>query len=281
VRYREAAMTRLKEYVGSRELLANLTLRELRGKYKRSVLGWGWSLLNPLASIAIYWLVFGIFLKIDPPTGDPSGLSSYALFLVCALLPWNFFQMGVETSPETLISNGNLIKKVYFPREILVIASTASILVTFAVELVVLGVLLLIAGNMVLPWIPVLLVLVAIQFVLVLGLALLLSVLNVYFRDVKHFVSLAMKILFYTVPVVYPLSLVPKHKDVAGMSIPVRQIYELNPLVAMVECYRAVLYDLRFPSFGDFAYFLVWAVALFAFGWWCFSKLEPRLAEEV
>jgi ABC-2 type transport system permease protein len=274
-------MTRLKEYVGGRELLANLTLRELRGKYKRSVLGWGWSLLNPLASIAIYWLVFGIFLKIKPPTGDPSGLSSYALFLICALLPWNFFQMGVESSPDTLISNGNLIKKVYFPREILVIASTLSILVNFGIELAVLGVILLAAGNMILPWIPMVLVLVAVQFVLVLGLALLLSVLNVYFRDVKHFVSLAMKILFYTVPVVYPLSLVPKHKEVAGISIPVRQLYELNPLVAMIQCYRAVLYDLRFPSFGDFAYFLGWAVALFAFGWWIFSKLEPRLAEEV
>ena len=164
--------------------------------------------------------------------------------------------MGVESSPDTLISNGNLIKKVYFPREILVVASTASILVNFGIELGVLGVLLLIVGNMVLPWIPLLLVLVAIQFVLVLGLALLLSVLNVYFRDVKHFVSLSMKILFYTVPVVYPLCLVPKHKEVAGMSIPVRQLYEFNPLVAMVECYRAVLYDLRFPSLGDFAYFL-------------------------
>ena len=74
-------MTRLKEYVGGRELLANLTLRELRGKYKRSFLGWGWSLLNPLASIAIYWLVFGVFLKIDPPTGHPSGLSSFATTL--------------------------------------------------------------------------------------------------------------------------------------------------------------------------------------------------------
>jgi len=272
VRYREAPMTRLKEYVGGRELLANLTLRELRGKYKRSVLGWGWSLLNPLASIAIYWLVFGIFLKIKPPTGDPSGLSSFALFLICGLLPWTFFQMGVESSPDTLISNGNLIKKVYFPREILV---------NLAIELAVLGVILLVAGNMVLPWIPILVVLVAIEFILVLGLALLLSVLNVYFRDVKHFVSLAMKILFYTVPVVYPLSLVPKHKEVAGLSIPVRQLYELNPLVAMIECFRAVLYDLRFPSLGDFTYFLAWAVAFFAFGWWIFSKLEPRLAEEV
>src|SRR5262249_51109404 len=134
---------------------------------------------------------------------------------------------------------------------------------------------------MVLPWIPMLLVLVAIEFVLVLGLALLLSVLNVYFRDVKHFVSLSMKILFYTVPVVYPLSLVPKHKEVAGHSIPVRQLYELNPLVPMIRCFRAVLYALRFPPLSDLTYFLAWAVGLFAFGWWIFSRLEPRLAEEV
>jgi ABC-type polysaccharide/polyol phosphate export permease len=274
-------MTRLAELGGSRELLANLTLRELRGRYKRSVLGWGWSLLNPLTQIAIYWLVFGVFLKVEPPTGDPSGLSSYALFLVCGLIPWNFFSAGVGASPDTLISNGNLIKKVYFPREILIISTTGSQLVTFLVELGVLGVILLIAGNMVLPWIPVLLVLVAIEFVMILGIAMLFSVLNVYFRDVKHFVTLALQILFYAVPVVYPLSLVPKHKEVWGMNIPVRQIYELNPLVAMIECFRSVLYDLSFPNAGDLLYVLVWSVGLLCFGWWAFSKLEPRLAEEV
>jgi ABC-2 type transport system permease protein len=274
-------MTRLAELGGSRELLGNLTLRELRGRYKRSVLGWGWSLLNPLTAIAVYWLVFGVFLDIQPPTGDPSGLTSYALFLVCGLLPWNFFQTAVESSPETLISNGNLIKKVYFPREILVVSATVSALVTFFVELAVLAVLLLLAGNMVLPWLPVLLLVVVLEFVLVLGLALLFSVLNVYFRDVKHFVSLALKILFYTVPIVYPVSLVPEHKEVAGWTIPVRQIYELNPLVPLMESFRDVLYDLRFPDLGNLAYVAVWAVAILGFGWWVFSRLEPRLAEEV
>jgi ABC-2 type transport system permease protein len=274
-------MTRLAELGGSRELLGNLTLRELRGRYKRSVLGWGWSLLNPLTAIAVYWLVFGVFLDIQPPTGDPSGLTSYALFLVCGLLPWNFFQTAVESSPETLISNGNLIKKVYFPREILVVSATVSALVTFFVELAVLAVLLLLAGNMVLPWLPVLLLVVVLEFVFVLGLALLFSVLNVYFRDVKHFVSLALKILFYTVPIVYPVSLVPEHKEVAGWTIPVRQIYELNPLVPLMESFRDVLYDLRFPDLGNLAYVAVWAVAILGFGWWVFSRLEPRLAEEV
>lgn len=274
-------MTRLAELGGSRELLGNLTLRELRGRYKRSVLGWGWSLLNPLTAIFVYWLVFGVFLDIVPPTGEPSGLSSYALFLVCGLLPWNFVQSAVEASPETLISNGNLIKKVYFPREILVIAATTSTLVTLLVELGVLTVLLLIAGNMVLPWLPVLALVVVLEYVLVLGCALLFAMLNVYFRDVKHFVSLALKILFYTVPIVYPVSLVPKHEEVAGWNIPVRQIYELNPLVPLIESFRDVLYDLRFPDLGNLAYVSAWAVGLLAFGWWVFHRLEPRLAEEV
>jgi lipopolysaccharide transport system permease protein len=122
---------------------------------------------------------------------------------------------------------------------------------------------------------------VVLEYLFVLGLALLFSALNVYFRDVKHFVSLALKILFYTVPIVYPVSLVPKHKDVAGWDIPVRALYELNPLVPLTECYRDVLYDLRFPDLGNLAYVAAWALALVSFGWWIFSRLEPRLAEEV
>jgi ABC-2 type transport system permease protein len=274
-------MTRLAELGGSRELLANLTLRDLRGRYKRSVLGWGWSLLNPLTSIFVYWLVFGVFLEIVPPTGDPSELSSYALFLVCGLVPWTFFQSATESAPDTLIGNGNLIKKVYFPREVLVVASTTAMLVTLLVELTVLSVVLLVAGNMVLPWIPVLLVVVALEFVFVLGLGLLVSVLNVYFRDVKHFVTLALRILFFTVPIVYPASLVPEEKHLLGVTVPVRDLYDLNPLVPLIECYRAVLYDLRFPDLGDLAYVGAWAAALLGFGWWVFSRLEPRLAEEV
>jgi ABC-2 type transport system permease protein len=274
-------MTRLAELSGSRELIVNLTLRELRGKYKRSFLGWGWSLLNPLLTVAIYWLVFGVFLDIQPPVGDPSGLASFVLFLVCALLPFVFFQNAVEAAPEVLVSNGNLIKKVYFPREILVVAAVSALLMTFLIELAVLGVLLLIAGNMVLPWIPIVLVLVVFEVIFCLGVSLLLSMLNVYFRDTKHFTKIAMQLLFYATPILYPVRLVPETADVAGIEIPVRQIYELNPLVSMVGAYRDVLYDLRFPSFTDVGYFALWAVGLLAFGWWLFMRLEGRLAEEV
>ena len=93
-------MTRLSDFAGTRELTANLTLRELRGRYKRTFLGWTWSLINPLATLAIYWLVFGFFLKIQPPVGHPSGLNSFALFLVCGLIPWNFFAERAERGPR-------------------------------------------------------------------------------------------------------------------------------------------------------------------------------------
>jgi ABC-2 type transport system permease protein len=274
-------MTRLAELSASKELIVNLTLRELRGKYKRSFLGWGWSLINPLLTVAIYWLVFGVFLDIKAPVGDPSGMTSFVFFLVCGLLPFTFFQNAVESAPEVLVSNGNLIKKVYFPREILVVAAVNALLTTFLIELAVLGVLLLLAGNMVLPWIPVLLLLIVVETLFCLGVALLLSMLNVYFRDVKHFTKIAMQLLFYATPIVYPIRFVPVTSEIAGIEIPVRQIYELNPLVRMVSAYRDVLYDLRFPALSDLGYFALWAVALLAFGWWIFVRLEGRLAEEV
>jgi ABC-type polysaccharide/polyol phosphate export permease len=274
-------MSRLREFAGTQDLAINLTLRELRGRYKRSVLGWTWSLLNPLATVAIYSLVFGFFLKVDPPTGHPSGLHSFALFLLCALVPWNFFQNGVSMGLGSLLANGNLIKKVYFPRELLVASTIGSLVVTMLIELGVLCAILLIAGSMVLPWIPVLLFLVAIETVFVFGIALALSVWNVYFRDMQHLVNILIQVLFYTCPIVYPIRYVPKTADVLGVEIPLLRLYMLNPLVRLFEAFRDVLYDLRFPPLFDIFYVIVWAVASVAFGMWVFSRLDRRLAEEV
>ena len=134
-------MTTVSEISRHRELFANLTLRELRGKYKRSVLGWGWSLLNPLAQMAIFSLVFGFFLKVDPPVGDPSGLHVFAFFLLCGLLPWTFLANGAhQRAWASLLANANLVKKVWFPRELLVGATVGSFGVSFLIELGVLAV---------------------------------------------------------------------------------------------------------------------------------------------
>jgi ABC-2 type transport system permease protein len=162
---------------------------------------------------------------------------------------------------------------------VLVISTIGALLVTMLVELSVLCVILLLLGNMVLPWIPMLLVLVAIQTVFVLGIGLMLSVLNVYFRDVKHFIGISLQALFYSAPIVYPIKFV---EDAATRtSFPLLRVYTLNPLVRFVDAYRAVLYDLRFPALSDVLYVSAWSVGLLALGLYVFHRLDRRLAEEV
>ena len=274
-------MTALREYAGTRELVVNLTLRELRSKYKKSVLGWTWSLLNPVASVVIYTIVFSVFLQVQPPRGDPSGLKSFVVFLLCALVPWNFMSSALTLSLDSLVMNANLIKKVYFPRELLVASSIASLDVTFLIELGVLGAILLLVGNMIIPWIPVVLLLVVMLTGMMLGWGMVLAVCNVYFRDVKHFMNIVIMALFYSAPIVYPVTLVPEEREVLGVTVPVRDLYELNPIARFIEAFRAVLYDLRFPRWSTIVYLLAWTIGSVALGLWVFSKLEPRLAEEV
>jgi lipopolysaccharide transport system permease protein len=274
-------MARLGEFVDSRELLVNLILRELRSRYKKSVLGWTWSLLSPITSVAVYSVIFGLFLKIQPPVGNPSGLKSFVIFLLCALIPWNFFANALSIANESLVGNAGLIRKVYFPRELLVAAAVGSLVVSNLIEMGVLCVVLLAVGNMVLPWLPAVLVLIALQMTFLLGIGLVLSATNVYFRDVRHFLVIALQVLFYSAPIVYPLRLVPKTSHFAGLSIPVGFIYRLNPLVQFVQAYRSFLYDLRFPALGSCLYLLAWTGGMLALGLWIFGKLDRRIAEEV
>ncbi len=272
---------KVSELSGSRELMLNLTLRELRGKYKRSLLGWTWSLLNPLATMLIFTIVFKFFLKVGEERGDPSGMTIFAFFLVVGLLPWNFLSSGLNGSMGALVGNANLIKKVYFPREVLVAANVGSWVVSLLIEMAVLSVALMIAGNFVLPWLPVMLLVVVVQTIFVLGLGLGLSVLNVYFRDVQHLVGIVLQLWFYSTPIVYPRSLVPSHANLFGWKVPLGTLYDLNPMVPFVEAYRNCLYDLRLPSLGTWAYIVGAAAVALAGGLYVFTRLEPKLAEEL
>ena len=271
-------MSTVAELAESRELFVNFTLRELRGKYKRSVLGWTWSLLNPLATMVIFTVVFRFFLKIEASPGDPSGLHVFALFLLCGLLPWNFLSNGMSGSMGALIANSNLIKKVFFPREILVASNVASWVVSFLLELGVLAVVLVVAGSFVVPWLVPVLGLVVVQTMFVVGIGLLLSVLNVYFRDVQHLVGILLQIWFYATPIVYPISYV---SDALENRPGMFTLYKLNPMVRFVEAYRDCLYDRRFPPLLDTAYLLGVSVAVLALGVFVFNRLEPKLAEEL
>jgi ABC-type polysaccharide/polyol phosphate export permease len=269
-------MSSLREIASARELFLNLTLRELRSKYKRSVLGWTWSLLNPLATMVIFTIVFSKLLKITPDPGNPSGLDVFALFLLCGLLPWNFLSNSMSGGAVALVANANLVKKVYFPRETLVAANTASWLFSLLIEMGVLCVALLFVGNMVLPWLPMLIVLIAVQTMFVLGIALLLAALNVYFRDTQHLLGILLQLWFYATPIVYPLTQVQEHVSPATL-----RLYQLNPMVEFVGAYRNVLYDLRMPSAATMAYLLFASVVSLLVGHIVFNRLEPKLAEEL
>jgi lipopolysaccharide transport system permease protein len=273
-----ARTSKLHDITSRRELFLNLTLRELRGKYKRSALGWAWSLLNPLVTMATYSFVFGYVLGLRADPGDPSGMDNFAFFLLCGLLPFNYLSNSMNGGMSSLIGNSNLVKKVYFPREVLVAAIVTSWLVSFLIELGLLSVALMIAGNMVLPWLPMVLLVVVLQTMFVLGIALLLAVATVYYRDLEHLVGLALQVWLYSAPIVYPLSFVAGKLDEGTWGW---TIYNLNPLVRFVEVYRDLMYSLRWPSGADMVFLTGVSIAVLAVGYMVFNRLEGRLAEEL
>ena len=268
----------------SRGLLVNLTLREVRGKYKRTLLGQGWSLLNPIATLLIYTLVFGFVLRVPVPRGEPSGVQVFVLFLACGLIPWTFFSNAVSSGMGALIANANLLRKVFFWRPTLVLATVFSWDVSFGIELLVLVAAVLVAGAMPLPWLPLLAVVVVLLTAFALGIALMLSIANVYFRDTQHFVTLGMQLWFYATPIVYPYSLIQDQAArmrAAGNDFPLEFLYRLNPMERFVSVFRALLYDNSWPAWGDLLFCLLAAGVSVALGLWVFGRSQHRLVEEL
>lgn len=271
-------MSTLNQLLDRRELLWNLTLRDLRGRYKRSVLGWAWSLLNPIAFMLIYSFAFGLVLDADPPPGRPSGLESYPLWLMCGFLPWNFFLATVTTGMQTIVVNGALVRKVAFPREHLVLSTVIAGLFTFGVEFVVLAVALTIAGNFVLVWIPLVLVTAFLLAVMTTGVALALAAGTVFFRDLNYLWAIAGQALFFATPIVYPARLVA---DRVTDKPWIENIYDSMPLAVVIRMFRNMLFDLRMPQALDFVILAGYAAVALAVGWWVFRSAEDRFAEEL
>jgi ABC-2 type transport system permease protein len=263
------------------QLLRELTLRELRSRFKRSTLGWLWSVINPLSNIAVYSVVFGVFFSSPVTQGDPSGLKVYTLFLVCGLLPWTFLANGLSATTMSIVANEGLVKKVYFPRWVLPASASIAWLVSFGVELLVLGAILLLAGNMVLPWIPMVLVLMLLLLGFVLGIGMMLAAANAFFRDIQHFLGIFLNLWFYTTPILYPPDLPPEHYKLLGHSVAVRHILSLNPMAKFVDAFRDVLYHLRWPGGVQMIALTAYSVGALAIGTFVFTRLEPRLAEEL
>mgnify|MGYP001808406847 CR=1 FL=1 len=262
------------------DLLVNLTLRDLRSKYKRSALGWTWSVLNPLVAVVVYSAVFSVFLRIQPTTGDPSGLRSYAVFLLVTLLPWQFHVTSLTEATRSITANGPLITKIWFPRWVLPTSAVLARFLTLLVEMAVLLVLVaVLEGHFAFTWIPVVLMLMALQLLFTVGLALMVSAANVYFRDVQHFLGVALAPWMFLTPILYPLNMVPADREFLGIGY--RTLYQLNPMVSWAEAYRNALYDLRFPSAERWLAIVVATAVVLTVGFRIFRRLEPRMAEEV
>ena len=274
-------MSALRELGASRELVVNLTQRELKGKYKRSALGWAWSLLNPLATMLIFTVVFRFVLRVPIPVGQTTGIRVFALWLLCGLLVWNLISNGMNGGIASLVGNANLIKKVYFPREALVVSAVLALVVTLLIELGVLAVALALFGNVVLLWLPVLVLLLVLVTTFTLGLALMLSVANVYFRDMQYFVAIFLQLWFYATPIIYPIELVEQQRGTEVLGVSILTLYNLNPAVTFVEAFRDVLYDLQWPSLDRWGAMLAWAVVSLVVGVRVFGRFEGRLAEEL
>ncbi len=276
-------MSYLSDIWGSRELLQNLTNREVRGKYRRTALGQLWSLANPIAAILIYTFIFSFLFRLPAQVGDPSGLNNYALWLVCGLLPWLFFNRVLTIGVDSLVANAGLIQKVYFPRIVLPLSLANATLFTWLLEMGVLVLALSLLGSFVLPWLPLLAVFMVVFALFSVGVAMLLSIANVYFRDLSYLLTIVLQFWFYLTPILYPVDMVATQSDrlggLAGTSVTLLNLYQLNPVEGFIEIFRNLLYDNAMPELSRILIALAWAVGAFGAGVWLYSKKERQMAE--
>ena len=247
-----------------RELLKSSIKKDVGGKYKNSVLGVLWSFLYPLLQIAVYAIVFPLIMR--------SNMENYTVFVCCGLIPWNFFSTAISRSSFTMIENGNILKKVYFPREILPISVVTSEAVNFVISTIIILAFVLGTG-MGLTWYVIFYpVILLIQYILLTGISLFVSSITVYFRDLQHFIGIALQLLFYATPIVYATNIIPESYQ---------WILRLNPMTFIIDGYRSIFYYQQQPDFISLGITLLVSLILCVVGYLLFSKLQKRFAEEL
>ncbi len=256
--------SRLSQIWAARQLLKNLTVRELKIRYKRSALGFLWSLLNPLLMMAVFTLVFGVAFDI--------GIKDFPIFFLVGYLPWSFFQACVQVSTGIIVGNANLVNKVYFPRETLPLAVVLSQLVHFVLAMGVLFVALAVKGYAFLPYLPSLLLAIVLLVGLSTGISMLMAAANTKLRDIQEFLNVLFLVWFYMTPVIYPLDRIPAR---------FRWIIELNPMTQIVEIVRDSLYRLTYPSWQRIAAATAAAIVSMIVGFVVFGRLADDFAKEV
>lgn len=272
---RSATLKHLVELVHYRELIVNLTIRELKARYKNSVLGFFWSLLNPLGMMLVFTVVFTVLMPNNQ-------IRNFPVFLLCGLLPWNFFSAGVMTGTNSIVSNSNLVKKVYFPRTVLPIASVLANLVNFLLALIVLFALLFAFKIRLSPYVWLLPVVILIQTCFVAGMALVLSTLNVFYRDTLMIMDVVMLAWFFLTPVFYPIEVLPRSYEFLGFTLDVHRLaYILNPMASLISTYRDLLYWGYRTDLDFFLRTTLTALIVLAFGFWFCVRYSARFSEEI
>lgn len=257
-------VNKLKEIYRFKNLIYNLVARDLKVKYKGSILGFLWSLLNPLIMLIVYTVAFKYIIKIR--------VENFPLFFLCGFLPWTFLSLSLSMAVSSIKDNANLVKKVYFPREILPLSIVLSNLVQFLLTfLILIPALILFKIKLGFPllFLP---LIILFQLAFTLGLTFMLSSLNVFFSDVRHLLEIFLQIWFWLTPIIYPVDFVPER---------FQSLYRLNPAVLFVESYRnSLLYNKWLSSIELISLFLV-GVSFLALGYLVFNSYNRRFAEVI
>ncbi len=253
-------------------LMESLVAKDLKVRYKRSILGFAWFLLKPLFSMVVYYFVFTRILRFG------GAIPHFSLFLLTGLLPWNFFSSSLNASTSSLLDNHRLIRSIYFPRMALPAAEVAANLIHLLLALLVLETLLMIFGHY--PGLSIILILPALILLTMMttGISMLLSIGNVFYRDVKQFIEVMLLAWFYASPIIYPL-------DSIGVDIiqsdRLVQILRFNPISGFMEIMHSIFYAGTWPALWCWVSLASWSIVLLAAGMIVFRKAEPVVVKEL
>lgn len=257
-------MNVFKDLYKYRELLKTSVQKDVRGKYKKSVLGVLWSFLYPLLQIAVYAFVFGTILGASE--------ENYAVFICCGLIPWTFFSSSINRCAFTMVENSNILKKVYFPREILPISVVTAEAVNFVIStVVILGFVLFSGIGVSRYWIFYPFVLLVL-YIFLIAISLFVSSITVYFRDLQHFIGVFLQMLFYATPIAYSAARVPESFS---------WVVKLNPVSYVIEGFRSIFLYHEMPDVASLGIVGLVGIVLCIIGYLVFNKLQRGFAEEL
>ena len=257
-------MRQLKELYDYREMMYNLVKKDLRTRYKGSILGFLWTFINPLLQLVIYTIVFSIIMRCD--------VDKFYIYLFIALIPWIFFTTAIQGGSTSIIYSKDLIKKVYFPRAIIPISVVNAAFMNMLFSMVVVFAALIVSGVGLSGYIVFLPIIMAVEYLFAIGLALIFSALTVYFRDLEHILGIVIMGWFYLTPIVYTMETVPEQY---------RGYFKLNPMTDIIAVYRDILYYKQMPQFETLTVILVWSIVFIVVGYTLFQRLQRHFVEEL